>query len=100
MPRMKRPKPLSMTAAAEAQRIAVEAILDSELGLAGLDKAAIAALLTTVRALAKRVTTANGLIDGYALNRGRGQKALDIAGDALVADSRTRFPKFRRRRVA
>ena len=49
--------------------------------------------------LADRVSTANGLIDGYALNVRSTPERLRTALRALQDDSAARFPRWRRRRL-
>lgn len=85
---------------AEAFGFELDNLLTTEFGERLTAKGELKRALDLIKRLRARVITTEGLIDGYALNRGRGQKALDIAGDALVADSRTRYPKYRRRRAA
>lgn len=94
---MKKPKPQTLVQEAEAFGFELDNLLTTEFGERLTAKGELRRALDLVRRLRTRVIEANCLIDGYALNRGRGQKALDIAADALVADSRTRFPAYRKR---
>jgi len=95
---MKQPKPPTLLQEAETFGFELDNLLTTEFSAQLTAKSELTRAQDLVKRLRARVVRLEELVDGYALNRGRGQKALDIAGDALVADSRTRFPKYRRRR--
>jgi hypothetical protein len=99
MPRMKKPKALTLAQEAEAFGFELDNLLTTEFSAQLTAKSELKRAHDLIRRLRDRVVKSDSLIDGYALNRSNATR-LRLAQDALVADSRTRFPQYRRRRAA